>query len=142
MRYQVDNPTVVSETIQDEAIVINLATGSYYSVTGTGAAIWDAVGAGATKDEVVDELERLYDAPRDELADAVDGLLRQLVDERLIVPRNGSKPAERHLSANGSRMPFTAPVFQKYTDMQDIILMDPVHEVSAEGWPHRQAADA
>jgi hypothetical protein len=32
------------------------------------------------------------------------------------------------------------PPISKFTDMQDIILLDPVHEVDARGWPHASAA--
>ena len=34
------------------------------------------------------------------------------------------------------RVPYVPPVLEKFTDMQDLILLDPVHEVSERGWPH------
>ena len=48
MRHRINSPQVVNETIQGEAIVIHLGTGTYYSLQGTGAAIWDARSAGVT----------------------------------------------------------------------------------------------
>jgi len=30
-------------------------------------------------------------------------------------------------------------VVEKYTDMQDLVLLDPVHEVDERGWPHVQS---
>jgi hypothetical protein len=30
---------------------------------------------------------------------------------------------------------FHAPVLQVYSDMQDLLLLDPIHEVDATGWP-------
>ena len=36
--------------------------------------------------------------------------------------------------------PFVPPTLEKYTDMQDLVLLDPVHEVDERGWPHAQAA--
>jgi hypothetical protein len=38
------------------------------------------------------------------------------------------------------RIPFQAPALEKHSDMQDLILLDPVHEVGPRGWPH--AADS
>jgi hypothetical protein len=32
-------------------------------------------------------------------------------------------------------LPFVAPVLDKYTDMQELLLLDPIHEVDASGWP-------
>jgi hypothetical protein len=30
---------------------------------------------------------------------------------------------------------FSPPVLQKFSDMQELLLVDPIHEVKAEGWP-------
>ena len=30
---------------------------------------------------------------------------------------------------------FSTPLVEKYTDMAELILLDPVHDVSALGWP-------
>jgi len=34
------------------------------------------------------------------------------------------------------RPPFVKPILQKYTDMADLLLLDPIHEVGEQGWPH------
>lgn len=35
---------------------------------------------------------------------------------------------------------FVAPVLHKYTDMQEFMLVDPLHDVEADaGWPHVKA---
>jgi hypothetical protein len=31
---------------------------------------------------------------------------------------------------------YQKPVLEKFTDMQDLILLDPVHDVNPKGWPH------
>jgi len=33
-------------------------------------------------------------------------------------------------------LPWQLPVVQVYTDMQDLLLFDPIHEVGPEGWPN------
>ena len=50
----------------------------------------------------------------------------------------GSAPAAVQQDV-GERVPFVAPSFTTFTDMQDIILLDPVHEVDTRGWPHASA---
>ena len=37
------NSQIIWETIEGEVLLINLGTGNYYSLRGTGAAIWNAV---------------------------------------------------------------------------------------------------
>jgi hypothetical protein len=143
MRHRINSPQVVNETIQGEAIVIHLGTGTYYSLQGTGAAIWDAVERGQNLAEIVDGLVARYDGARDQIEGAVSSLLDELVAEDLLVPLepgvNGSTPRIGSIPSV-ERVAFIAPSLEKYTDMQEIILLDPVHEVDVRGWPHERAA--
>jgi hypothetical protein len=137
MRYSVNTGQVISEVIDGEAVMINLTTGNYYSLNEVGAAVWEAVAAGATADEAAALLSARYEGSSDEIAGAVSTLLEELSREELIVPTDGDAasslpPVEPALS----RQPFEPPRLEKHTDMQDLILLDPVHEVGDQGWPH------
>jgi len=65
-------------------------------------------------------------------------LLADLLQEQLLVAADeqqlAAPPLERH--GAGSRPPFQMPVVERYTDMADLLLLDPIHDVNAEGWPH------
>jgi Coenzyme PQQ synthesis protein D (PqqD) len=144
MRHRVNSPRVMHETIDDEVIVIDLTTGSYYSLRASGAEIWHAVERGLPEDEIADVLVARYDAAPAEIAAAVSRLLRELTDEGLIESSNGAgeaSPSKTSPTAHDDRPRerFQPPVLEKHTDMQDLILLDPVHEVDARGWPHAQA---
>ncbi len=43
-------------------------------------------------------------------------------------------PALAPISA-GDRPAFEAPVLESYSDMQDLLLLDPIHDVDDAGWP-------
>jgi len=47
-------------------------------------------------------------------------------------PWSGEKTMTR--SAGGTLV-FDAPVLHSYTDMQDVLLLDPIHDVDETGWP-------
>lgn len=131
------------ETIDDEVIVIDLASGSYYSLRATGAEIWRGVERGLTEDEIAELVGARYEASPGEIGAGVSELLRELSAEGLIESANGAGeplPVELSLRANDDRPRerFQPPVLEKHTDMQDLILLDPVHEVDARGWPHAQ----
>lgn len=49
----VNAPHVVHETIDGEAILIHLVTGTYYSLDGVGAELWGALAAGVDRDALV-----------------------------------------------------------------------------------------
>jgi hypothetical protein len=139
MRYRVNTPQVINETIDGEAIMINLATGSYYSLDSVGGDVWALLEASLPIDDIVTEVGRRYDAPEDDIRRGVDDLLQRLWGEELVVPCPDSDPVGTVslVPAPGRRPPFHTPKLEKFTDMQDLILLDPVHEVDSRGWPHR-----
>jgi hypothetical protein len=142
--FRVNSPNVIHETIEGEVILIDLKTGTYYSLRDTGAAVWQAIEQGADEDAVVAELTSRYDASEDQIRAAGTQLLVELEREGLIRAGEGEAAPATPPSAsdNGAgRLPFAAPVLEKHTDMQDLILLDPVHEVGAQGWPHPAPPD-
>jgi hypothetical protein len=143
-RFQVNNPRVMHETIEGEVILINLDTGTYYSLRDSAADVWQGIQSGADEDEIVDALAGTYEGSRDEVREAVGELLSQLEQEGLIQRGDGGSGGGRFVltSDRGERAPFPAPVLEKHIDMQDLILLDPVHEVDARGWPHAEPRDA
>ncbi len=138
MRYRVNNPQVIHEMIDGEAIMINLATGSYYSLDPVAAEVWTFVEASQPIDRIVAELDRRYDADPGAIRRGVDDLIERLSSEGLVVPCSDEEAAHPVVSepAPATREPFRAPQLEKFTDMQDLILLDPVHEVDSRGWPH------
>ncbi|HXH98506.1 MAG TPA: PqqD family protein [Gaiellaceae bacterium] len=140
MPYRINSPQVISETVADETIIVNLATGHYFNLQGTAVEIWDALERGEEVDGIVRSLGERYEAANGEIPEAVDGLVRELVENDLIVPEENRDavvvPAVASPDGAGGRRPFVAPTLTTFTDMQDIILLDPVHEVDARGWPH------
>jgi Coenzyme PQQ synthesis protein D (PqqD) len=145
-RYRVNSPRVMHETIEGEVIVIDLSTGSYYSLRSSGAEIWHALERGLREDEIANALAVRYDGEAAEITAAVSKLLDELREEGLIESSNGAgealPAALPSLQDDGPRDRFEPPLLEKHTDMQDLILLDPVHEVDARGWPHAQAGSS
>ena len=145
MRYRVNAPHVIAETIGGETIIVHLSTGCYFSLGGSAVDIWEHVAAGESVADVTQRLSARYDAGEAEIAAAVNRILDELQREELIVVAddNGAPAAITPTAESaGERAPFEQPSLSKFTDMQDIILLDPVHEVDARGWPHADAASA
>lgn len=145
MRFQLNANEVVHELLDGEIIVMHLLSGNYYSLVGSGAEIWSAVIAGTSSGAIVARLIGEVTAEPELVELETRNFLQQLVDESLILPvADGSADPESVLaeSANAEsslpgalRQPFKSPTIQKYTDMQGLLLVDPIHEVDASGWP-------
>ena len=89
MRGYGTNPQIMHETIDGETIVIDLSTGTYYSLRGSGSAIWNAAAAGASHVGIVDGLKNMYEGSPEEIAEATDSFLSELEAEHLIVRETG-----------------------------------------------------
>ena len=141
MTYRVNSPQVISETVGGETIIVNLASGHYFSLQGSAVDVWQGIERGESAATVVLQLEQRYEAPDGEIGAAVQKLLDDFVEaELLVADTNGAAPAPVALTQEtAARIPFVAPSFSTFTDMQDIILLDPVHEVDTRGWPHASA---
>jgi hypothetical protein len=141
MRYRVNAPQVIAETVAGETMIVNLGTGHYFNLQGAGVDIWECVEQGLTEPTIVAILEARYSAEEGEIDGSVRGFVGELEREDLIVQAEGQAPVSEHAvpRAAGERAPFQSPSLSKFVDMQDIILLDPVHEVDSRGWPHASA---
>ncbi len=140
-RFRVNTPDVTHEVIDGEAVIINLVSGNYYSLEKEGAEIWTLVHGGMPVGTIVEHLERCYDAPPEEIESAVGELITQLRREQLIVDceHSTAQIPEPLQGRNGCDRPrFRVPVLHKFTDMQELLVLDPIHEVDTAGWPHKK----
>lgn len=142
MRYAKNEPNVISETMGDETIIVDLASGHYFSLREANVDVWECLERGCDEDEIVGVLSERYAPGEGDLGVSVAGVVAQLREEGLVVPRTeeaGPEEVPAPRPREGDRKPLSLPPIAKFTDMQDIILLDPVHEVDARGWPHAAA---
>jgi hypothetical protein len=141
-RFRINTPPVIHETLDGEVIVVNLDTGVYYSLTGVAAEIWAAVEAGSSTTHAAGELHARYDGSRPDVDAAVTRFVEELEREQLI-SGDGDADARPASPIDGTVRPaFVEPVLRKYTDMKELLLLDPIHEVGETGWPNSAADDA
>lgn len=133
--YRIVEKDIAHEIIDGEAIIIHFSTGNYYSLNGIAAEVWGWIEAGATFGEIAGTFQNVSPEQHQE----IEGFLDGLVTEGLLIPSDETVSTARktdRLPAPATR-PFTAPLFDKYNDMQNLLLSDPIHEVDDQrGWPH------
>lgn len=134
--YSRNTESVVSESFEDDTVLINFEKGTYFSLQGSAQSIWDCLEApatletiadmiGATTPETLSELQRFLDVlfaegclSRSEMGEA-QSLLR--------------RPADAALE-------YVPPVITVYHDLKEIIVIDPIHDVDDfDAWPGRPA---
>lgn len=137
--YRTDLPNIMHETIDNEVVVVNLDNGTYYSFDGVGGRIWEWLdGEGQSLENLIERVAASFHGDPDQIAASVSRFMKQLDTEKLVnVVSADTAPSWAAGMETAVRAEFAEPVMQKYTDMEALLLVDPVHEVDEEaGWPH------
>jgi Coenzyme PQQ synthesis protein D (PqqD) len=115
---------VTSKVVDGEAIIINLSDGTYYSLQSSGAVVWAMAAAGHAGTEITDELARRFATEGSDVAGDVERLLGELTGEELLVADEAATagPFSADLEEGGA---YSAPGLEKYTDMADLMALDP-----------------
>ena len=137
--YVPNRPSVSSELIDGEAIIMHLRLGHYFSTEGSGALIWSGIEQDAPMTLLAEALSRQYGLADDDAVAAVATFVASLQEHDLLRPGQSAgrvpDPAE-----HGINVTFAEPELAVYTDMQDLLLLDPIHDVDSTGWPVAPAA--
>ena len=135
MRYRLNESEVACEALDREVIVIHLNSGNYYSLRGSATDIWSLATSGWTVQEISDRLSNSWNMSSDTITAHVNDVIAYVSTESLILPSDCE--VRQAVPINLTQDSFSAPLLQKFTDMQELLLVDPIHEVSEAGWPER-----
>jgi hypothetical protein len=148
INFKVKTPNVVFEIYENEIVLINLDNGNYYSITDTAAEIFNFIKQGRSKDEIINEVINKYEGENAEMVSSVDSFLENLLKDDLIIREEKNidnipshNKETTHKNSEQGKPLFKSPVLNRYTDMQDLLLLDPVHEVDITGWPNINQSD-
>ena len=139
-RFEIAGQDIVHETIEGEVVIVNLENGFYYSTEKTGCHVWNMLLAGFSLGEIVEALGSHFPEPGAEIGASCRSLVSDLLDENLIVRSSVSGDrAGVEIPGLDPEAGFTPPVLEKHKEMQDLLLVDPIHEVSDAGWPNKKS---
>lgn len=138
--FRVRTPEVTSEDFKNEVLIIDLKTGHYHSLRFAAAQIWRLLNAGQSVEACVTWMGNVYTADRATLESDTRHFLAELEKIGLITladerGNTGNVKVESHSEE------YSKPTIDSYGDLQDLLLLDPIHEIAPEtGWPHRREA--
>jgi hypothetical protein len=118
-------PDVLAEVFGDEAVVVQLRTGAYYAFDAAATELWTRLWQGSTLGSAIDGLD-------DDARAMFAALVRYLVQEKLM-ELAALVPELTPDAGDGLRY----PGIEKFTDMEDLLVLDPIHDIDLDGsgWP-------
>lgn len=131
-------PEIVHEAVDGEVIAIDLGSGSYFSLAGSGPAIWALLAEGASEAELRDALVARF-GEGEAIGEDVATFLARLRENGLVLGSDEEGSGASPAIGDDAPAAYEAPRFERYTDMKDYFLLDPIHEVDATGWPRPAA---
>jgi hypothetical protein len=135
-RYVIDKANVTHDRLEDEVIIINATTGSYFSGLGPAADIWTLISQGASIAAAVKILASEYSCGEDEILTDVVTCVDLLIERNLVQRGDQASPPNDGLALpQAARKAWTVPGFDEHMDMWDLIKLDPIHETDDAGWP-------
>lgn len=114
-----------------EVIIVDFETGTYYSLQKGASIIWELLEEGISENEVMN----VFDSATSEQQERIRTFLSDLLEFNLL-EKVSPKTPKTH-----PQKKYEEIVIEKYTDMEDLIMLDPIHEVDERGWPHKKIDD-
>lgn len=142
--YAQNDRDVIFENFADETVLINLKSGIYYSLNAPGSAIWELLLKSVAPVRILEFVQKTHPENGRGYENAFRNFITVLEAERLIVARADGAQAGPELAAAAfdrllgqkEKVP-AVPEIKIYTDQKELLLLDPIHEVSGLGWPDK-----
>jgi hypothetical protein len=140
--YALNHESVSAERMNGEYMLIHFDTGTYFSVTDLGADIISLISARQDRNSWKQLLIREWKIDPDfDLENAIDDFLNVLKERNLIYEIDSFQEGEIQLPKDLDRTQFRFPPLAAYTDMADLLMVDPIHDSSLMGWPEKPILD-
>lgn len=141
--YKPNEVDIIYENFGDEVVIINLKTGIYYSLINTAMMIWDLIEKQTNMDELFLGFAETKTEDRIKIKKEIKRFITELEREKLIVPfvktDNNKNIHTKVIKPEDflDKLLVNPPVLKKYSDQQELLLLDPIHDVSDLGWPDK-----
>ncbi|MGB5303622.1 MAG: PqqD family protein [Gemmatimonadota bacterium] len=126
VRLELNSGDVAAKEIDGEILIMNVANGMYYSLDGVSAVAWRLIAAGHSLDQVAVALAQTYGVDESSTLSDITDLAVHLVDEGLVrVSTSGAYTDLPTIEASEEHASYTAPRLTAYSDMADLLALDP-----------------
>lgn len=133
-RFLIDKSTHALERLDGEFVIISFLSGKYYSVNTSGSDILSLALQGVPIDMWNEILSDAYGAK------SISGVEEfiAICESEEILKRTSSSDDHfvTELPDDNKRNEWNTPTIKIFEDLSDLLLVDPIHDSSVDGWPN------
>jgi coenzyme PQQ synthesis protein D (PqqD) len=133
-RFRVTSDAVGAKVIDGEAIIVNVLTGRYHSIDGSGAIVWELLASGHNANEVSGQLAARYGVGLDAALSDVRRLAAELLEQELLVEDDGVSPSAIELSNGVQPTEYRPPELVTFSDIEELLALDPPAPLPDLAW--------
>jgi len=131
--YEINIAQNAFERLDGEFVVISFLTGKYFTINTSGSDLISLITERITSSNWESILEKHYG---DKVFDGIEEFLEKCLAEGIVTVSNGiSEDRLFDLPPDCSRELWIPPTLNIFEDLSDLLLVDPIHESSVDGWP-------
>jgi hypothetical protein len=82
--YKINSENITYRIIDNQAVILNLNTGDYYSLNETGTFIWGLIEKGITREDLIDRVLEEYAIDKKDVIRDIKLLLKDLISEKIV----------------------------------------------------------
>lgn len=129
--------SVAIDLFDNEFIIAHLETGLYYMMEGQAVSFFSNLPFTSFETE----LNKFIDEKKidNNEIEAIKKVWEILLEDEIVVNADISKTNNKSFEVSGLAFSSSSKL-NKYADMQDLLMLDPIHEVDEKGWPTKNEA--
>jgi len=135
--FQINLQKVSLERLDGEIIILSFSSGFYFSTSGTGADILSLISKNVSRSLWKEILSNHFRAT-DIDVNQIEEFIAKLLKFEIIQESEFSIDLKLDLPLDYQRAQWEMPELQVFSDMQNLLMVDPIHETSLEGWPEKK----
>lgn len=132
---KIDTKNVFFESFANENVIVNISKGNYYSMKGSAVVIWSLLENAYSMSQLINYITINYTISEEIAKLKISQFIATLQSEALILTIN-SQEIVPIIATPTEKTAFEEPVIEIFRDLQELLLLDPIHEVDeVQGWP-------
>jgi hypothetical protein len=135
---RLNHQKILFEEFDRETVLVNTESGFYYSLSGSGPRVLRLLEEGCPPEAIPERLTGRNAA--NSIRGEIEAFIHRLCDAGIVIEdmkdhRQPSAEAAAELAFDPAAA-YEPPVLERFEDLQELLLIDPVHQVDQDyGWP-------